>query len=273
VAGVLVLLSIALITIYFRESDNGALHQVQNAGATALRPFEVAAERIARPFRDAYGYFDGLVGAKSDNNRLRREVDKLRLQAAQNLSAASDNAELQRLLHFRNSTSFPNGYDYRGARIISQPSPEFEQQVVIDRGKTSGIRKYDPVVGPDGLAGSVSRVSRDVAQVTLLSDDTSAVSAIDAETRAPGIVKKGGSGMSFDRVTKDRRVRRGDTLITAGWKTPELSSIYPRGIPIGVVTFVGQNEVDIYKHVQLEPFTDFKSLSSVLVLVPKNRSR
>jgi cell shape-determining protein MreC len=71
VAGVLVLLSIALITIYFRESAGGGLHQVQSAGATVLRPFEVAADRVSRPFRDAYGYFAGLVHAKSENNRLR----------------------------------------------------------------------------------------------------------------------------------------------------------------------------------------------------------
>ena len=36
VAAVLVLLSIALITIYFRESSGGGLHRVQSAGATVL---------------------------------------------------------------------------------------------------------------------------------------------------------------------------------------------------------------------------------------------
>ena len=77
-AGVLVLLSIGLITIYFRESSGGGLHQVQSAGATVLRPFEVAADRVSRPFRDAYGYFSGLFGAKSENKRLRAEVDRLR---------------------------------------------------------------------------------------------------------------------------------------------------------------------------------------------------
>jgi rod shape-determining protein MreC len=271
VAGVLVLLSIALITIYFRESSGGGLHQVQSAGATVLRPFEIAAERVARPFRDAYGYFAGLVDAKAENKRLHAEVDKLRQQATQNLSAASDNAELRQLLHFRNSTSFPNGFDYVGARIISRPNPDFEQQMVIDAGKSSGIQQHDPVVTGDGLVGEVTKAAHNVSQVTLLTDDTSAVSAIDVQTRAIGIVKKGASGMSFDRVTKDLRVNSGDTLVTAGWKSAGLSSIYPLGIPIGLVTFVGQNEVDLFKHVQLQPFADFKSLSAVLVLVPQNR--
>jgi rod shape-determining protein MreC len=271
VAGVLVVLSIALITIYFRESSGGGLHQVQSAGATVLRPFEIAAERVARPFRDAYGYFAALVHAKSENERLRNEVEQLRQQATQNLSAASDNAELRTLLHFRNSTSFPQGFDYVGARIIARPSPALEQVVTIDAGKTSGIQKDDPVVAGEGLVGSVTKVARNVAQVTLLTDDTSAVSARDAETRATGIVKKGQSGMTFDHVTKDLKVESGDILVTAGWKSEGLESIYPRNIPIGSVTFVGQNEVDLYKHVQLEPFVDFKSLTSLLVLVPHER--
>ena len=75
-AGALVLLSIVLITIYFRESSGGGLHGVQSTGAAVLRPFEVGAERVAAPFRDAYDWFAGLVHAKSENARLRTEVDK-----------------------------------------------------------------------------------------------------------------------------------------------------------------------------------------------------
>jgi rod shape-determining protein MreC len=271
VAGVLVLLSIALITVYFRESDNGGLHQVQSAGATVLRPFEVAAERVARPFRDAYGYFAGLVHAKSQNGRLRKEVDTLRQEVTQNATAASDNVELRRLLRFTRSASFPNGYTYRAATIIARPSPDFAQQVTIDAGTNDGIQKDDAVVTGDGLAGVVAKAAHNVSLVTLLTDDTTMVSARDIKTRALGIVKKGQSGMSFDHVTKDANVQAGDTLVTAGWKSGDLSSIYPPNIPIGTVVSVGQNEVDLYKHVQLQLFADTKSISSVLVLIPKTR--
>jgi rod shape-determining protein MreC len=271
VIAVLVILSIALITIYFRESSGGGLHKVQSAGATVLRPFEIGAERVARPFRDAYGYFAGLIHAKSQNNRLRGEVDRLRQQAALNTGAATDNAQLRRLLRFANSTSFPASYAYVGARIISRPLPEFEQQIIIDAGKSAGIREEDPVVSDDGLIGQVTKVAHNVAQVTLLTDDTSAVTAVDVQTGALGIVKQGPSGLQLDRVDKADRVRSGDMLMTAGWKTRTLSSSYPRMIPIGRVTYVSQNNVDVYKHVQLEPFANFRSLSYVLVLVPKNR--
>jgi rod shape-determining protein MreC len=268
VAGVLVLLSIALITIYFRESSGGSLHQVQSAGATVLRPFEVAADRVSRPFRDAYGYLAGLVHAKSENNRLRSEVDKLRQQATLNAAAASENADLLKKLHFVNGRSYPAGYGYVGARIVVRPSAAYEQQVVIDAGSASGIAANDPVVTDAGLVGTVTRAATHESLVSLLTDDATWVSAVDVQTRAFGIVK---AGSSFEHVSKDQRVNQGDELVTAGWKSGTLSSIYPPGIQIGQVTSVGQNDVALYKSVQLQPYANFKTLSSVLVLIPKHR--
>jgi rod shape-determining protein MreC len=268
VAGVLVLLSIALITVYFRESAGGGLHQVQSAGATVLRPFEVAADRVSQPFRDAYNYFAGLVDAKSENNKLRKQVEQLRQQASLNLSAVGENADLRQKLRFVNSARYPNGFDYVGASIIAQPPSSLEQQILIDAGSSSGIQKDDPVVTGEGLIGTVVRAANNQSLIALLTDDATSVSAIDVKTRAPGIVK---AGSSFDHVGKDLRVDSGDMLVTAGWKAEGLSSIYPYGIPIGQVTSVGQNEVDLYKHVQLQPFANFSTLSSVLVLIPKKR--
>ena len=83
VVGGLVLLSLALVTAYFREPAGGGLHELQGAGSSALRPVEVAVERVARPFRDAYGYVTGLVEAKSENEELRAEVARLREQVSQ----------------------------------------------------------------------------------------------------------------------------------------------------------------------------------------------
>ena len=49
IVGILVLASLALITIYFREAQGGVLHDAQSTGATVLRPFEAGAE----PFRSS----------------------------------------------------------------------------------------------------------------------------------------------------------------------------------------------------------------------------
>ena len=109
----LVVLSLTLITASFRESSGGRLHGVENAGATALRPFEVATDRVARPFRDAYNWFHGLATARSENQKLRRQVQEYRQKYAAAESASKENAVLQQLLAYERGPSFPKDYARR----------------------------------------------------------------------------------------------------------------------------------------------------------------
>jgi len=274
VAGVLVLLSLVLITIYFREPASGGLHGVQSAGATVLRPFEVGAERVARPFRDAYGYFAGLIHAKSQNRELRHQVDVLSQRVIQNANAAAENADLRRQLKYVHSRDFPQNYNYVDATVVSRPPSEFQQQVGISAGSRDGIRRNDPVVTADGLVGKVTQVAHSIAQVTLLTDPSVQVSALDLNTGAPGVVKpgQGRNTLSLTRVDKSQMLNEGDLIETAGWHTKRLTSLYPKGIAIGFVTGASQSEVDLYWQAQVDPRVDFDSLRSVLVLIPKSRS-
>ena len=86
-----------------------SLHDVQGYGSAALRPFQVAAERVARPFRDVYGYFSGLAHAKSENERLRRELRDARASANANLASARRAESLKRLLQFEGGATYPEG--------------------------------------------------------------------------------------------------------------------------------------------------------------------
>jgi rod shape-determining protein MreC len=270
VAGALVLLSIVLMTIYFRESAGGALHQVQSGGSTVLHPFQVAATRIARPFRDAYSYTTSLVHAKSHNKKLRAELDRTRQQVIQNDIAVRENAELRAQLKYVSGPTFPKDYRYVAADVTGRPDQDFTEQLDVAAGTSSGVRRNDPVVTPDGLVGVVTRVARHAALVTLLTDETSAASAKDLGTNAPGIVQHGQGGtLAFNRVSKDQVVKPGDLIVTSGWRAGSLSSLYPKGIQIGRVLSVNQTDVDLFKQIQIQPFVDFSKLDTVLVLVPK----
>jgi cell shape-determining protein MreC len=66
-------------------------------------------------------------------------------------------------------------------------------------------------------------------------------------------------------------IHQDDLIVTQGFRSGKLSSLYPRGIPIGYVSGASQNDLDLFWNVQLHPKVDFESLQSVLVLVPKNR--
>ena len=116
-----------------------------------------------------------------------------------------------------------------------------------------------PVVTADGLVGTVTSVTGSAARVRLLTDESSAVSALDLRTGASGIVQHGQSGDSLvlDRVSKKEVVHVGDEIVTAGWRSGQLASLYPKGIPIGRVTFVGGLSTDLYQQVLIVSDVDF----------------
>jgi rod shape-determining protein MreC len=274
VAAVLVLISLALITVYFRESEDGTLHSAQRIGLSVAMPFEVAGERIARPFRDAWGWTSDLVGAKSENAKLRTELEAIRAHLIQEETAVAENELLRKELRYIDGPTFPNGFDGIATRVVARPSSAYNQEVLVAAGTSDGIERNDPVVTPEGLVGLVTDVTSDGAKITLLTDQSSAVSAIVLETGAAGIVRHGpsdSSGLVLDRVGKDALVEEGNLVITAGWRSGNLESLYPRGIPVGTVKSVGQQDVDLYKRIQVSPLVNFDSLADVIVLVPKNR--
>jgi len=270
VVGILVLVSLVLVTVSFRDRDDGRLAGAQEAAASGLRPFQVAVDRIAEPFRDAFAWADSLLTARSETETLREENTALRQQVVRQQLAVRENARLRALLEYRSGLTFPDGFDGVAAAVISRPAGAFAQSIVVAAGGKDGVLVDDPVVTEQGLVGRVTRVGDRSARVMLLTDDQSAVSGVDVRTAASGIVRRGNgprSALRLDFVPKDQVLRVGDTVVTSGWRSPRLSSYYPRGIPIGEVTSVGRTDTDAYTQVLVNPFVDFTALGSVLVLV------
>ena len=272
----LVVVSLALITGYFRESEEGALHDAQGVAASVLRPFQIGAERVARPFRDVYGYFAGLVHARAEAERLRRENNQLRQLVVENRFAAQERDELRRQLDYQASPTFPRDFERVSAEVVAWTPSQVDQEITISVGSRHGVRDDDPVVTPEGLVGKVTRVTPATARVTLITDEESGVSARVVGRRASGLLRAGhgqGDSLALDRVTKDHLVARGDRIVTAGWRLGELASSYPKGISIGVVSHVGQTDTDYHKRIQVDPYVDFSSLDAVIVLTEKRRRR
>ena len=269
----LVLASLLLITVSFRST---ALDSVQGAGASALRPFETAANRVAHPFRDAASWTRGLFNAKAQNRKLKGEVEYWRQLANREQVALGENATFRKLLHYEDSALFPQDYRPIAARVLTNPPSTFTQTITVAAGSNQGVAQQDVVVTPDGLVGQVTRISPSVSRVLLISDPESAVSAVDANPAHPGAIGllehgSASDSLALDRVTKDKQVQVGDTIVTAGSPgNGQLPSIFPRGILIGTVTSAGQNDIDLFKQIQVQPFVDLGALQSVIVLVPKS---
>jgi len=264
----LVLVSLTLLTISFRSPTSGALHDVEGVGSSVLRPFQIAATRVAQPFRDAYNYFDGLANAKSENARLKKEIQYLRAAELANLEKAKQEEALAKILGYHQGATFPTGYRAVTARVISSSASPFARSLVITAGSSQGIRLNAPVVSGDGLVGIVSNLYPDTAVVTLLSDTQTYVPALDLKTHARGVVHPSSAGpLILDQVSKQLPVDMGDQIVTLGTIDPRYPDLYPSGIPIGHVTYAHATDTSSFLQVELQPFADLSSLQAVSVLV------
>jgi rod shape-determining protein MreC len=272
IVAVLVLVSLALLTVYFRESSGGGLHSLQSTGASVLRPFEVAANRVAQPFRDAAGWLGGLNSTRDDVKKLKKENEQLNRKLYGYDTIRQENRDLREIVHYLGGPTVPKDYDALPTTILSQPPGEFDQRVVVGVGRNNGVLSNDPVVSPNGfLVGVTTTVGASSANVKLITDETSAVSVLDAKTGAWGILRHNdpGSSLIVDNVPKSDVVNEGDHLVTAGWKSGPLTSVFPRGIPVGTVKGVNQTDIYPYKQIEMKPLVDFGSLRSMIVLARK----
>ena len=266
----LVLASLALLTVSFRSS---ALDPVEGFGASVLRPFEIAANDVARPFRDAANWTHGIFNAKSENNRLKAKIASLERRNANLKGAEEENTILRKDLNYVTTPTFPKDYAFVAAEVLNSPSA-IDQTVTISAGTHDRIAENDVVVTYQGLVGVVSKVYGTESLVTLITDPSSSVRAVDLANQSEvGSLDHGAcsSCLVLDGIgTNKPKVGFGDAIITAGSPAGGANpSLFPRNIPIGTVSNVSQSDVDIYQQILVQPAVDFSSLETVLVLIPK----
>lgn len=267
-------LSVLMLTAYFGESAGGVLHTLQKGAQEALAPLETGTDRALKPFRDFFGWFGDTVDAKGENDKLKSEVETLRKRLAESDTATRDARELRGLVKLTRVDGFPQGTEPVAARVIAHSPTVWYSTVKIDKGSGDGVRKDQPVIAAGGLAGKVTRVTGGTSEVTLVTDASSAVSAQVMPDGANGIVKPElgkPEDLLLDFIQKGRRVTKGTTVVTSGFKSAKVESRFPRGIPIGRVSRVDLDEVALYQRVHVAPFADLRRLDYVQVLRSKGQ--
>lgn len=262
-------LSVALLTAYFGESGGGALHALQRGAQEVLAPVESGASRALKPARDFLGWVGDTLEAKEENERLREEVERLRTELAQARTAQRDAQQLRGLLGLRRREGFPEGTEPVTARVIARSPTQWYSSIKVDKGSGDGVRVDQPVLAAGGLAGRITRVTGGTAEVTLISDASSYVSAQVMPDGAHGVITPAvgdPNDLLLDFLEKGRRVTEGTTVVTSGFTSRRVESLFPRGIPVGEVVEVDNDEVELYQRVHVRPFADLRRIDYVQVL-------
>lgn len=264
----LVIVSLILLSLSFSEAESGPIHSIQSALASVLAPIEEGAGRALKPVRDAINWFDETFDARGENDRLQEELTELRSEQIDAEAVQAENEELRGALDFRDNSGIA-GYGQVTARVIGRSPTVWYSQVTLDRGSSSGIRPDDPVVTGDGLVGRITDTTSGTAQVTLITDHRSAVSARILQNGPLGVVKPevgDPDDLILDFIQEDQDVSRGQTLVTAGSQASELESLFPYGIPVGEVTDAEVQAQESFKSVHVKPFADLRDFEIAQVL-------
>lgn len=255
---VLLVVSIALITVYSREGQHGPLHAVQVTMGEVFAPLKLAGAGVSSGAEAAQ---DALTDATADENsltQLRESNAELRELVAQTEEYRQEAQRLQALLDMNDRY----GVEGVSARVVGKSATAWNQTITINVGRAEGVEAGMTVMGASGVVGQVAWVAEHSSEVRLLSDSQSGAAAMVQSSRAEGIVRGSLEGLLYlQDVDESSSVAVGDVVITSG-----LGGSYVSGLMIGTVVRVDAGEGGTPATIVVSPNADVDALEEVTVV-------
>lgn len=197
-------------------------------GVTAITPVARALHGGHKFIAGLWNRYVWLYGAQQQSERLRAELDRLKLEN-QSLRNAIETADRLRVLAAYQQ-SIPSKTIV--AAVIGTGANPNSRVVFLDRGTGAGVKPGMAVLTPDGIVGKVQSVFPGSSLVLLISDTYSAVGVVLEKSRVHGVLK--GTGLHEARVEyvpNEEKVAVGDKVYTSGE-----DRIYPKGLLVGTIS-------------------------------------
>ena len=161
-------------------------------------------------------------------------------------------------------------YSVVPARVIKNSYSGSENYLTLNKGAKDGLQQDMGVITAEGILGIVERTSNRFATVQSILNTKSNINAKIKNTDHFGSLTWNTS--RFDEVQLEDIPRlvslgEGDTIVTGA-----MSSIFPEGIPIGVVRELRLEDSASFYTIYVSLFNDMTNLSTVYVITDLNRS-
>jgi rod shape-determining protein MreC len=190
----------------------------------------------AFPFNIAVGFFANfgeLMDAKKENEKLKNELEELKMFYVDSLNVYEENKRLREVLDFVTAKSS----SYKMAKIIGRSNQLFNQKIFIDAGANKGIKEGSIVTANLAVIGRIEEVSENRSRLILLNDATSRIPIITSKARVRGILAGNGSnGMEILYLPRGHKIEVGDSVFTSGD-----GDTLPSGLFVGVVKKVSND--------------------------------
>lgn len=234
--------------------------------ARVTAPIQGVVNQGARGIGDLTRTFQDVQELRHENEQLRDAVAHLTDENVQLEELKRENARLRQALGFQRAYPSLIGLP---AEVIGRDPTSLLQYILVDKGSKDGVKAETPVVSPAGLVGRVVEVNEERSKVLLLIDVSSSAPAMIQNSRADGIVEgrwQLGGRLTLRYIPQGVVVKTGDMVITSG-----LGGTFPKGLTIGQVTSVRQNDVEMLQEADVVPIVNFSGLESVTIIVGQRK--
>ena len=258
VLAVLIVASLAMVTVYAREGEGGVLHQVQSGVHAVFAPLGLVGSSAGAAVEDA-GQAASDAGASEETlSALRQRNAELTELLTQSEEYRLEAERLQGLLDLKDA------YQIEGVtgRVIGRSTDAWNQTITIDVGSSAGVETGLTVVGPSGVIGQVIGVQGGSATVRLLTDPKSGAAALVQSGRAEGIVRGSLSGqLTLQNIDAAVELKTGDVVLTSG-----LGGSYVKGLLIGTIVRIEGQPGDGSRTIYVSPNETPQALEEVTVV-------
>lgn len=199
---------------------------------------------------------NGYFNLKSQNNLLSEENRRLRFLL--------HNAKIKTDSTFIDSLRFNTPYRFYNAHIIKNSYALTTNFLTINKGYKDSIKQDFGVISSKGIIGIIDKTSRSYGTVISILNTTSRISAQLKKTNHFGTLKWDGRSPEFTQlidIPKVAPVKIGDTIVTSG-----RSSIFPKGVPIGVVDDFKLDQAENYYEINVKLFNDMTNIEHVYII-------
>lgn len=195
-----------------------------------------------------------------ENRQLKEKSQQMESQLARLNELEKENARLQELLRAAREVSRPS----QSARVLYRTPGNWLETLVAGKGRTSGVKENSVVLSARGIVGKVIRVDEATCVVRLISDPQMEISAISQRSRDVIILQGNYSKeLKGKLIPPQVDLQKGDLLLSSG-----LGGIYPKGVPIGQISWISKNDADPNPKIKVDLAANLNHLEEVLIVSP-----
>jgi rod shape-determining protein MreC len=207
-------------------------------------------------FRDCLSRLSGNNELEQKNLRILEKIAELSYEAQLYKELKKENRELKQILEFK--FSYPTAII--PAEIARKTPEEINLSYQIDKGSSDGIKPNASVIGLKGVVGKVLKVSKNTSIVQTLRNYNSALSVKDTRSNVRGVLKWN-KKFFLEGIPQYADLKERDTLVTSGE-----GSVFTKGLPVGIVTYVVKKTDDYSLETEVQPFENFDKLDVIFVI-------